>query len=727
MEQRVIRLAAWLVGASAPALATAQLATERVMLEPIAVTAEKRDAESGEVPASLAVEQGEALWLRDVKRREAAMAEVPNVQTGAVTARLYTSFASIRGVGSALIESDPAVGLYLDGTGVGSTQAYSGTLLDVDRIEILRGPQGTLYGRNNLAGSVNIISNRPDPAYLGGELGLDYGKYGSGGVNGVLNVPFSAEGEGSWAARVALSAARKHSDLTSSVDGSELNDGRDWHGRLSVGGKINSKLDFLGIVEAERHTLNGEMFGMPEADFLAHDTAIAIDDPSRIASRMATSSAQFTYHLGNGDRIVSHSSYQRSAVDVSGNGFPAGYFAAYDALFQMYGFPDFRYRSSNPYDGVYRQWAQEVRYVSDGNASFDWVTGLYAEHAEATREYGVGSSFSGGEATLRSKGRTRMNSYSVFADGTYALNPAWSLFGGLRVGRDKKDFDYDFEANAAAAMLGLASTFAPGYASSLSKTYITPRLGVQLVAGQTQWYASISTGYKSGGFNAGFVGLGDEGAYKSERLISYELGFKSMLLDSSLGVDGSLFYIDWRDQQVQGYNALTGATPLTNAQRSRSMGGELAARMRLGQGWSLRAGAGYADATYKDYTDARALDGSGSVDVSGNRQQYVSRFTGVLGADYEWQFGSFDLVGRVGANYQMRSAFYFDVQNTIRQPGYGLLNAYIGVENKRYALFLHAHNIGDKRYRTLATNLGSGLLVNAGEPQTIGATLRVRF
>jgi iron complex outermembrane receptor protein len=710
MKQR-ISLAALMASASLPIVATAQDIREEAVLSPITVTAEKRTTHSHDVPASLAVEQGEELAQRKTTRREDALSALPNVQTGAVTARLYTSYTAIRGVGSSLIESDPSVGLYLDGTGIGSTQAYSGTLLDADRVEVLRGPQGTLYGRNNLAGSVNVISNRPDPSKLGGQLNLDYGKHDSGTLSGVLNLPL---GQSTWAARVALQTSRTGSPLSSSITGRELNNGSDRHGRFSILGNITDKLEFLGTVESERHTLNNEMFGMPEQDFHAGSKQVAITDPSRISSEMTTSAAQFTYHLDNGAKLVSHTSYLHSKVDVAGNGFPKGYFAAYDAMFQSFGFPDFSYRSGNPYDGHYTQWSQELRYVSDTTQRFNWITGLYGESSEATRAYGANSSFTGGEATLGSKGKTNTSQ--------------WKTFGGVRIGRDKKDFDYQFHANPTAVALGLTSSFAPDYKASFSHNYITPRIGVQFSPDkQLNLYASISSGYKSGGFNSGFVGNNDEGAYDSERVTNYEVGFKSLLMNDRVGIEGALFYIDWRNQQVQGYNALTGNTPLVNAPRSRSYGAELSARVQIDKHWSLRAGVGYTDAIYKDFTNARALNGSGTVNVSGNQQQFASRLTGNIGTEYQWLTGFANLKGKAGFQYQFRSAYYFDVQNTMRQPGYGLLSAYVGVEDDRYSAFLYAKNIANKRYSTSAGNLGGGTLVNVGEPLMIGASIGIKF
>lgn len=720
-----IRFAALLASTSLPVVAFAQEDVEATLLKPIIITAQKRAVESKDVPASVAVKSGETLVLQKTKRRDDAIAAEPNAQTGAVTAKLYTSFTAIRGVGSALIESDPSVGVYIDGVGIGSAQAHSGTLLDVDRIELLRGPQGTLYGRNNIAGSVNIISNLPDPDQTSGEFGVEYGRFGTMTATGIFNTPI---GDNGWAVRGALSASKTDGFLHSTINGEDLGGGKDVHGRVSIVGDLTDNLEFLGIVDIERQVLDGEMLGMPEADFLKGRRGVAIDDPTRIESDLATVSGQFTYHLDNGDKIVSITGFQKSSVDVDGNGFPLGYFAAYDALFQSLGFPNFRYRADNPFDGSYRQWSQEVRYVSEDNERFNWVAGLYGEFSEASRTYGANSTFTGGEATLSTRGDTDTVSLSGFADGTYALTDQWKVFGGLRIGHDRKSFDYDFTANETAELLGLTGTFARGYSDRLSETYVTPRIGLQFEPMEgLNLYGGVSSGYKSGGFNSGFVGLGDEGAYDSESVTSYEVGLKSATLDDRLKVEASLFYIDWRDQQVQGFNALTGATPISNAPQSRSFGGELSVAYDINEHWTLTAGAGYADATYKEFRNARALDGSGTVDVSGNQQQFVSRFTGSAGAAYQWEAGFDDLVGKVGVNYRYRSSYYFDVQNTIRQKGYGLLDAYAGVENNRYAAYVFAKNIGDVDYRTVAANLGVGTLVSPGDPLTFGGGFKLKF
>lgn len=721
--QYKLHIATLVTCVSLPVSAIAEEANDTGLLEPIMVTAEKRTEDSIDVPVSLSVADGVSLEDRKTRLREDVIAETPNVLTGAVTARLYTSYTAIRGVGSALIESDPAVGIYIDGVGLGTSQAHSGSLLDVDRVEILRGPQGTLYGRNNIAGSVNIISNKPNANNIEYDASVEYGSHDSYRGSLMFNAPLT---EDNWALRGALSGGDKGTKTSSTITGKELGGKKDIHGRLSLSGDMTENLEFLGIVDIERQILGAEMFGMPEADFTNGLNGVAIDDPNRIESNLAILSGQLTYHFDNDDQIISQTGYQSNQVKVSGNGFPKGYFSAINTAYNGL-FPGINYRSDNPYDGDYWQISQEVRYVSKSNEDFNWVAGLYGEYASASRKYGANSQHNSGAIELGSVGDTKTTSFSAFWDGEYGLTDRWDIFGGLRVGHDRKKFDYDFIHNADAVTAGLTRSFASAYSDDFSHTYATPRIGVKVaVSEDSNIYATVSSGYKSGGFNAGFVGIGDEGSYDAERLINYEVGFKSADIFDGLSVDGSVFYIDWRDQQVQAFDPVTSTTPLMNAPRSQSVGAELAARYHFNRNWSIRAAGGYTDATYQDFTNARATKGTSSIDASGNQQQYVSRYTGNAGINYQAPIGWDDLVAKAGVSYQYRSGYYFDVENTIRQSGYGLINANAALENDDYAIELYARNLGDKRYRTVSGNVGYGNLVSVGDPLYVGLVFRIK-
>jgi len=721
----------WPFAVAVLSLVPPALAQEPIVLPELEVTAQRRPENVVDVPISVQVLSPEELAARSQTRQEEAISAVPNAQMGTTTGSLYTNFTALRGVGSALIDADPAVGLYVDGIAQGASQGYGGNLLDVQRIEVLRGPQGTLYGRNNLAGSINIISTLPDPARLGGKAGLEFGSRNTIRGYGILNMPLGTRG---WAVRGAFSGSRTDGYTDNVATGQPLNGLQDLHGRISLQGPLTDRLDFLGSFEWQRQwTRDGA--SLLDREFRAGRDSVDFGNPFHGTVETMTGRAQLTYHLDNGDSLISLTGYQASNLDFSGANAPRTYYDPLNASFQSFGVTGFSYRADNPFHATYRQVSQELRYVAESNPRFRWTAGLYAERSEGVRQYSATSTFepnfllTGTSATLTSRGATDTTSLAAFADGTLALGERWSVFGGMRVGHDWKDFSYRFRSdNPSFSVLGLDASFTPSYRASLDAGYVTPRIGIQYgVSERFNIYASVSRGYKSGGFNTGFVARGDEGSYKPETLMNYEIGWHARFLNDRLSISGALFYMDWHDQQVQTFNVATQTTPVRNANGSRSYGAELEAEWRPDSHWILGAGFGYADATYTDFPDAVATGSPQRIDASGNRQQFVSRFTGNVRVGYRWDVGVQDLRGSADVQLAMRSGYYFDVANTQYQPGYGLLNARIGVENDRYGIFIWGKNLTNQRYRTSATDFGFGTLVTTGMPLTVGASLRVKF
>ena len=715
------------------AISHSALGQQAISLDEITVTVQKRPEQASDVPISIEVWSGRRIEEDNFTRRDEVISATPNAQMGSVSGSLYTNFTAIRGVGSALIDTDPVVGLYIDGVPAGASQTYGGTLLDIARVEILRGPQGTLYGRNNLAGSINVISNIPDPSHAYGEFGVEYGRFNTLRGFGFFNAPIGHSG---WAVRGAVSGSRNDGYTPDVATGQTVNSLQDAIGRFSVRGPVNGTVEFLGSLEHERQrTFDGAF--MTDAEFNSGRRSVDILNPFNGTLDTTTARAQFTASLANGDRLVSLTGFRANQIDFKGNPIPRGYFAATDAFFQGLGVAGFRYRADNPFNGSYRQVTQEVRYESDHNERFKWVVGFFGEHSEGSRQYGITNTFdpggflTGSSVTLQSKGVTKVNAAAVFADGTFALTDRWKIFAGARFGYEHKDFTYNFQSDNASfntIFAPVVAGFAPSYRASLSAGYVTPRFGTQFdLAPTINVYASVSRGYKSGGFNTGFVARGDEKDFAAETLWSYEAGWKSRLLDGRLTFNGSIFLMEWRNQQVQTFNVATQSTPIENAPKSRSYGMELDARLKLDEHWSVRAGFGYVDATYVDFTNALATGVATTIDASGNQQQYISKISGLVGVGYNWRVGHDDLMGLAEVTYQFRSGFFFDVANTIRQPGYGLLNARIGVENDRYAAYLWGLNLTDERYRTSANDLGAGTLVAIGAPLMVGMTFKVKF
>ncbi|NBG92507.1 TonB-dependent receptor [Pseudomonas sp. 9.1(2019)] len=432
--------------------------------------------------------------------------------------------------------------------------------------------------------------------------------------------------------------------------------------------------------------------------------------------------------------MVAVTSLSKNKVDYTGSFFPNGYFNELNADYEAAGLAGYQNRVNNPYSSTFKQASQEIRYVSVPDAPIKWLAGAYGEYSDSQRAYTATSTFDpamgiGDGVTQTSRGQTKTTSFAVFSDASFAATDKLEIFGGLRIGHDKKKFNYDFSVdNPAWTALGMDAGFVTAQRETLSTTYAVPRIGVRYqLTDDTQTYASVSRGFKSGGFNIGFVQKGDERPYKNESLVSYQIGLKSELIKNVLSLDTALFYIDRKNQQVQTYNALTQTTPVANAPKSRSLGGEVTLKAQLDEHCSGYAGLGYTDATYVKFENAPATGTTGVVDASGKQQQFVSRYTGKLGAAYAWDIGAYNLKGRGDLGYQYRSSFYFDQSNTQKQGGYGLVNARLSVGNNEYEGYVWGENLSNERYRTSAADFGYGRLVTVGNPRTFGVGVSKTF
>ncbi|MGX5775921.1 TonB-dependent receptor [Methylorubrum zatmanii] len=724
-------LAILLLSSATPVWAQQVASDAAVALDEISVTAQHRFERAVDVPISLNVQTAADLEQRQIRRTEQAINEVPNAQMGTTSGSLYSNFTAIRGIGSGLIDTDPAVGLYKDGVPVGNSQGYAGGLLDVERIEVLRGPQGTLWGRNNLAGAINIISSVPVAGRTFGDAGIEFGRFNLLRGFGIVNLPI---GDTGWAVRGALAASRNDGYTPNLAGGRDLNSLEDVHGRFTIKGDVTDKLELILGVESQSQRTYDAAF-QRESDFRAGLDRVDILDPFNGTLNTTTARAQLTYKRDNGDRIVSITGFQDRNNQYRGNSFPRGYFAPLEAQYQAFGLAGFRYRTDNPFRGDYQQFSQEFRYISDHDERFKWLAGAYVEHSGSSSTYGLKSTFDpggflpGSSVSLSSTADLTTTIAAGFVDGSYALTDQLKLFAGARLGHDWKNIDYRFGVdNTTFAALGFTSAFASSYRDSLSETYVTPRAGLQFtVTPDLNVYTSVSQGFKSGGFNSAFVSPADRLPYESETVTTYEAGWKSSLFDNRMLLSGAAFFNDWRDQQVQVSNVATQSTPIQNARRSRSYGAEIEGRVLIDEHWSVRGGLGYVDATYVDFPNALATGRPVTIDASGNQQQYISKYSANIGATYTWVTGYDGLVGSADLWYNFRSGFFFDVENTLRQPAYGLLNAKLSFENERYVISLFGLNLTDTRYRSFSNDFGFGPLVAIAPPLMVGGSVRFKF
>ncbi|MDL2275826.1 TonB-dependent receptor, partial [Desulfosarcina sp. OttesenSCG-928-G10] len=646
-------------------------------LDLIVVTAQKRSEAENAVPISLDITTADQINAQHMTTTEDIIKTTPNVMMGrGNTGASYTTYIGIRGVGSSEIESDPSVGVFMDGVPLTLMHNFMSNLLDVEQVEVLRGPQGTLYGRNTLAGAINLISKKPDPTATAGRISIGGGNHGQFRTELIANSPLR-DGE------AALRGAFAYDHLGRVWDndaGPKTGQHEYYQGRLSYLQVLGDSTTMDLSVDAQKQNRTDGAV-MTLRDYKEGKDRFNVDTPFGGTIDAGGGKAEFNHELNGGHQLTSITAYRKTSVTYDGNYGPAGYFGAMSQYYgTMLGLTGFSYREKGMFDEDFDQISQEIRLTSPDRGAFKYVVGLYGDYNSTDRSYGVANTWSGIDpdswgsfdwAQNGTYGDTKLHgdqdawSVAMFGNASYEITESWEIFGGLRLGYDKKKYDFHTSSNLGDSFI---STFWDGqtslirsYDDTRDHTYMTPRAGIKYKFTENHlMYGSVSQGYKSGGFNTSMFYEGAPGfEYDEETTLNYEIGMKSLFLDRQIHLDLSAFYIDWKDQQVLALDVVTQSTPIVNADESRSYGAEVSLTGRFQNGLKFGLGLGYADATYEDYKDAPATFPTSmldmSFDASGNQQQYHSKLTSRANLGYEYALPWSDLTADMNVTYNYRS------------------------------------------------------------------------
>ncbi|WP_394027390.1 TonB-dependent receptor [Desulfovibrio falkowii] len=678
---------------------------EGITLDVVRVTAQKRAETLNAVPMSLEVTTADDLKASHITKVEDVLAATPNAMfsSGSVAGAMSPYF-SIRGVGSAEIETDPSVGVFVDGVPLTLIHGYLNNLLDVERVEVLRGPQGTLYGRNTLGGAVNVTSKKADPSKQEGRITVGAGNKEHFRTEVMANTPL-------WDGKAAVRAAfgyDQYGHVWDNDRGGNVGKQNNYQGRLSWFMMLgeNTTADFSADLQ-KQYRKDGAV--MTLADYENGDRSYNIADPLGGSITSGGARLEINHDFDSGYKLTSLTGYRSTAMDYDGSYAPVGFFNVTNARFNAFGFENFQFRDHGNFVESFGQISQELRLTSPEDQDFKYVAGVYADYNRMDRRNGLTNTWDQGSpffpwsaksdhATLDLRGQQNAWSVAAFGNASYDFNEYWQIFGGLRIGYDKKSYEFDASSNLGEDYIrdfweqpGL--TMVKDYDSEWDKVYLTPRGGLKYSFNEfNNIYFSVSSGYKSGGFSTSLFYNKPGFKYDEETTVNYELGMKNTFLDGRVTLNSALFYIDWRDQQVMSYDSATGITGIVNAPQSQSYGFEMDIMGKFDNGIHVGIGAGYADATYVDFSNAPGTYG-GSVDASGNQQQYHSKFTGRANAGYEFELPWDDLVASVDLTFRYRSSYYYDIENKLEQEGYGTFDMNIGVGNDSYVVNLWGRNL----------------------------------
>lgn len=675
-------------------------------LDPVIVTARKWDEDAQDVPQSLTVISGSTIRDAGIRSVREASFLVPNVHLTEFTARRL-SFPSIRGITSGV--GDPAVTTFIDGVPQLTVSSANIALLDVERIEFLRGPQGTLYGRNSIGGLIHIITKRPgntleirSSAIFGN---FDLQEY-TLGVSGPLikdELFFSVSGLYS----------ERDGYTTNGVTGNDIDNRESFFGRGQLVWTPDDRSEFRLSIYGERS--RDGAFPLFELDALRdRPFHIAHDFEGKSDRELIAPALTWNYH---GDTVEITSISAVVDLDISER---ADFdFTAIDAI-----------RRRTEEEQTY--FSQELRISSPTDApvilaeglKLHWLVGGQAFVSDSKRlaandfrPGGVGIFFPPAAVGLdTAQGDFDDFSLAVFGQTTLSVDDTLDLTVGLR---------YDYEDKEA----DLRRTFETrGFTivrrdTRLDKTFdeFVPKFSVAYHLNEdVMVYGRAAKGFKAGGFNldAPTGGL----AFGPEKSWTYEAGIKTTWWDDRLQLNASVFYIDWDDLQISLFDPVAGGF-IDNAADATSQGFEIELLARPTRGLDVFAGLGFTDAEIDSFVDQFG------VDVSGKKIANVPDLTWHIGAQFTGEVGR---AGRwfVRGEYIDVGTFFYDAGNR-RSERYGLANFRVGYERPNFRIEGWIKNAFDDEYVLVAfqpSPIDPGFFVGEnGAPRAYGVTLSFRF
>ncbi len=623
-------------------------------LDVITITAQKREEDIDKVPLSVSAISGEELSRRGAIDTSALGSLAPNVNVSSETQR-DSVFITIRGVSGTDIrnEADPTTAFHVDGAYVTRLSGAGAYFYDLDRVEVLRGPQGTLYGRNSTSGAVNLVSRRPVDEFEG-YVNVTVGSHSLFRTTGALNLPLVDQ-------RLALRLAFLTEDRDGFRDNGPLvrargDDSDSFAARTHLGFTATDRLDFLLTMETyQRKGVGGVQAFLP---FPGNpNPQVEITDRERFPLDT------------QGFRDITDDSARLEANYDLGRATATYQFSWRDAQRELFEDLDGTAVSDSTLGEDFRSIAKthEFRLTSPGGERFDWILGAFYLDETINSVFNIQiptviGAFSRLDFDFVDRDQ-KNESLAFFGQGTWALNDRLNFTGGLRWTRDEK------EKPDSAQIIRRRDAAGPPPLQVIVQNQkadweeVTWRAAVDYALSPTHLlYASASTGYKSGGFNRGV----SQAIYDPETVLAFEVGSKATLFDNRMRLNLSAFHYDYKDLQLAQIETAAGGVIeniTRNAASSTIWGLEAEGDAIPYDGGLVNFALGFLSAKFDDFPNV-LNDLTGEIeDLSGNRLVSAPKFTGTLGYEpFTLRFANGGaLVPRVQFHYQADA--YLRVQN----------------------------------------------------------------
>ena len=643
---------------------------DNIDLGKMTVTAQKSEENIQDIPLSITAFDEFSIEDKNIKTIEDIATYTPNLSffdQGGVG----IPNPSVRGISSSTNFATSAA-MFVDGIPVTGRFGYKEVLEDIERIEVLKGPQGTLYGKDSHAGVINVITKKPSNetvTKVGLELGSD-----------------------------------KKRELTASASGAIVKD----KFFVGISARHYEKEGFIKNINTGKITDDREdQFAKLNLRYKANDNL----EISLISSKYIQDDGGYKNNaLDNRSRTVTnnHEGYNKS--ETTSHALKIEYDIDQYKLESLTAYREYKDKAScdNDYssmvlfetvkkDGSYKKIAQEFRFnkITD---NYKFVSGLYVDKDTNNLVADVNNGYVF-PVLINSpyiRGNEDGKSIGVFTHIDYKINNRFSILGGARYDKDKKILK-DRLNNL-----------------ELSNDYraLSPKIALEYMLDKDSMiYSTISKGYKSGGYHT-FAPTNDLKQYDKETLISYEIGSKNILLDGNLVLNGAIYYMDIDDMQISTTTS-TAQSYISNAAKATSKGFELDANYKVNDKITLSSAFGFNSTKLDEFKDSTG-------DYSGKYNPHAPKYNYNIGIKYRDEQGIY-----ASADLNGYGKTYLTKNNQHSRDAFNLVNTKIGYETDKYDIYLYGKNIFDKIYD--ANGEQDGAVITYSEPREIGIQLAYRF
>jgi iron complex outermembrane receptor protein len=682
-------------------------------MEVIVVTAQKRLENIQEVPISIGVFDDEQIENMALRQLNEVAEFLPNLKMSQTND--FSSSISIRGIGSHSrnIGFDARVGLYLDGVYIGQSPAHNQDLLDLERIEVLRGPQGALFGKNNVAGSINLITKKPEDEFSA-NVGVTYGNYGLKQYSASLNIPLNDD----IAAKFSMNQYQREGFVENTETGNWLNeqDSYSYRGQIRANLSDNIEINFaIDNLKSDRLSFDGvpitNTLGTAKNTDYSEKNKVSFDIDPHEEREISGESLTINWDIDNNFTVKSITGHRDSTIQYKND---------FDFSAQSVAFLD--------YVDDYSQWSQEVQLISP-ESKFQYVAGLYYFQQDAYTKrlpnvgdetlslftgvprsvFEQGASFNDPTSIfmlaafhpgiLSTIGNVDTKSYSLFFNSNYQFNTEITFNLGFRYSTEEKSVDWTVSSIDPQTNIPVIPIFelANGHViDERTDNDLSPLISINYhINHDINAYIKYSTGYKSGGYNVDFLTQAQLNAgieFDKETVDSYEFGMKGNLFDNKVIFSSAIFYAAYDDYQInQLVNLAAGTTALSirNAAKVETYGAELALTYQLTDDLHFNAAFGLLDAKF----DKFPAGGSNGEDLSGKALPGVSDYTVNLSIQYYYPVPVMNSEFSVSLSYNYQDDYNTDIDGQTNLTlansemldighidGFGILNGNLSLE-----------------------------------------------